>query len=302
MAINWQAVSFDWNHLRAFLATVEEGSLSAAARALGATQPTLSRQVTALEEALDVTLFERGHRQMELTSAGVDLLQHVRVIGEAAFQISLTASGHVESIDGQVTVSSTSLFAAYHLPEILQAVRASAPALEVEVVASNDFSDLKVREADIAIRHTRPEHVDLIAKKVGSTTAHLVAASSYLDRVGRPAKPADLVAYDFVGFDEPTQMLQTFNSMGVPLTRSQFKLYSVEGNVILQLLRQGLGLGVITKDMTHFVPELEVVLADFVAIDVPVWLVTHRELRTSRRIRLVFDHIATYCEHMGVTP
>lgn len=294
--MNWQAVSFDWNHVRAFLATAEEGSLSAAARSLETTQPTLSRQVSTLEEALDVTLFERGNRSMELTSAGMELLEHVRVMGDAAFQMSLTASGHVQSIDGQVTISSTSLFATYHLPKILQTVRDVAPGLEIEIIASNQFSDLRVREADIAIRHTRPEHGDLIAKRVGGTTAHLIASSEYLDRVGRPNTPAELVGCDFIGFDDPTLMLQQFNSMGVPITRDQFRLYTLDGPVILELIRQGLGVSVMSVDLMQSNPELEIILPDFLAIDVPVWLVTHRELRTSRKIRLVFDQIAEYCE------
>ncbi|MEM8501222.1 MAG: LysR family transcriptional regulator [Pseudomonadota bacterium] len=296
--MNWQAVSFDWNHIRAFLATAEEGSLSAAARSLGTTQPTLSRQVTALEEALDVILFERGNRSMDLTSAGIELLEHVKAMGDAAFKVSLAASGQIQSIDGHVAISSTSLFASYHLPHILERIRAAAPDLEIEIVASNEFSDLRVREADIAIRHTRPEHGELIAKRVGATTAHIFAAKHYLERVGKPQRAADLVEFEFVGFGEPSLMLKTFNGMGVPLTPANFKLHTREGPIILDLIRKGLGAGVITKDIGDTLPDIEVVLPEFLSIDVPVWLVTHRELRTSRRIRLVFDEIAEYCKHL----
>lgn len=292
--INWQAVSFDWNQVRAFLATAEEGSLSAAARALQATQPTLSRQVSALEQDLGVTLFERGHRSMDLTESGVELLEHVREMGEAALRVSLAASGQAQDIEGQVTITATNMFATKHLPLILASVRDEAPGLEIEILTSNDVRDLRRREADISIRHTRPEHSDLIAKRIGETVAQLYAATSYLDRVGRPKRPSDLVTFDFIGFEDPELMLPHFNAMGVPVTRDHFKLYTASGTLYLALIEQGLGAGVLTKDVADERPDLELVEPNLPPFEVPVWLVTHRELHTSRKIRLVFDLIADY--------
>jgi DNA-binding transcriptional LysR family regulator len=292
--INWQAVSFDWNQVRAFLATAEEGSLSAAARALQATQPTLSRQVSALEQDLGVTLFERGHRSMDLTESGVELLEHVREMGEAALRVSLAASGQAQDIEGQVTITATNMFATKHLPLILASVRDEAPGLEIEILTSNDVRDLRRREADISIRHARPEHSDLIAKRIGETVAQLYAATSYLDRVGRPKRPSDLVTFDFIGFEDPELMLPHFNAMGVPVTRDHFKLYTASGTLYLALIEQGLGAGVLTKDVADERPDLELVEPNLPPFEVPVWLVTHRELHTSRKIRLVFDLIADY--------
>ena len=292
--INWQAVSFDWNQVRAFLATAEEGSLSAAARALQATQPTLSRQVSALEQDLGVTLFERGHRSMDLTESGVELLEHVREMGEAALRVSLAASGQAQDIEGQVTITATNMFATKHLPLILASVRDEAPGLEIEILTSNDVRDLRRREADISIRHARPEHSDLIAKRIGETVAQLYAATSYLDRVGRPKRPSDLVTLDFIGFEDPELMLPHFNAMGVPVTRDHFKLYTASGTLYLALIEQGLGAGVLTKDVADERPDLELIEPNLPPFEVPVWLVTHRELHTSRKIRLVFDLIADY--------
>lgn len=292
--MNWQAVSFDWNQVRAFLATAEEGSLSAAARALQATQPTLSRQVSALEQDLGVTLFERGHRSMELTESGVDLLEHVREMGEAALRVSLAASGQSQAVEGQVTITATNSFATRHLPSILASVRDEAPGLEIEILTSNDIRDLRRREADISIRHARPEHSDLIAKRIGETVAQLYAATSYLDRVGRPKVLTDLVALDFIGFEDPELMLPHFNNVGVPVTRDHFKLYTASGTLYLALIEQGLGAGVLTKDVADERTDLELVEPNLPPFEVPVWLVTHRELHTSRKIRLVFDLIADY--------
>ncbi len=292
--MNWQALSFDWNHVRAFLATAEEGSLSAAARALGLTQPTLSRQVAGLETDLGVTLFERGHRSMDLTESGLELLEHVRAMGDAATRVSLAATGRSELIDGHVSVTMTDGFAMRHLPAIVERVRDKAPGIELNIIPANESLDLIRREADIAIRHARPEHGDLIARKIGGTTAHFYAAKPYLDRMGRPGQATDLANYDFIGFESPTRLLDLFNGIGIPVTRDHFKVYSASGTAILALMEWGLGVGVVPRDIAETRPVLEEVLPSLPPFDVPVWLITHRELHTSRRIRLVYDTIAEY--------
>ncbi|MEL7448438.1 MAG: LysR family transcriptional regulator [Pseudomonadota bacterium] len=292
--MNWQAVAFDWNQVRAFLATAEEGSLSAAARALQLTQPTLSRQVAGLEDSLGVTLFERAHRSMELTESGLALLEHVRAMGEAATRVSLAATGRSELIDGHVSLTTTEGFAMRHIPAIVERVRNKAPGIELEIITANESLDLIRREADIAVRHARPEHGDLVTKLIGETTGHFYAAKSYLDRAGRPAKAADLADHDFIGFESATTLLEMFNGMGIPVTRDNFKVYTASGIIILKLMEHGLGVSVMTDDVASDWPGLERVLPDLPPIPVPVWLVTHRELHTSRRIRLVFDTIAEH--------
>ncbi|MDH5452601.1 MAG: LysR family transcriptional regulator, partial [Paracoccaceae bacterium] len=143
--------TFDWNHMRAFLATAEGGSLSAAARALGQTQPTLGRQVAALEAQLGIMLFERVGRSLALTQSGRDLLEHVRSMGEAANRISLAASGQSQSIEGRVRITASDIMSAYVLPPVLRHLRQLAPLLDIDIVAANDIRDLMRREADIAI-------------------------------------------------------------------------------------------------------------------------------------------------------
>ena len=297
--MNWQAISFDWNQVRAFLATAEEGSLSAAARALGLTQPTLSRQVNGLETELGVTLFERGHRAMELTPSGLELLEHVRAMGDAATRVSLTASGQSQAVDGKVSITATNMFAAWYLPPIVAQIREQAPGIELEIIAANESLDLLRREADIAIRHGQPDHGDLIARRIGKMTAHLYATREYLDRIGRPRRPEDLVNADFIGFEQPDQLLELYNGMGIPVTRDHFKVYSASGVVIMALVEQGLGIAVGTQDVADRSTSLEQVLPSMPPIDVPIWLVTHRELHTSRRIRLVFDLIAEHVSRNG---
>ena len=187
--MNWQTVSFDWNQVRAFLATAEEGSLSAAARVLHSTQPTVGRQITALEAALDVTLFERGGRSLVMTAAGHDLLEHVHAMGDAASRISMAAAGQSQAIVGKVSITASDVLAVGFLPDVLQTLRQEAPGIEIDVIASNRLENLTRRDADIAIRHVRPEQPDLIAKQLSDFAAGVFAPAGYGPPDGFPPPP-----------------------------------------------------------------------------------------------------------------
>lgn len=289
--MNWAAISFDWNQVRAFLATAEEGSLSAAARALGQSQPTLGRQVAALEDALGVVLFERVGRSLTLTPSGRDMLTHVRAMGEAAGRISLAASGKSQEIDGRVSISVSDAMAAYALPPILAELRKQAPGIEVVVVASNEISDLQQREADIAIRHVRPEAPELYAKLLGDASAHLFASRAYLDRMGRPTRKQDLTDHDILGFSDPERLIEEFGFRGLAIRRPQIRLSSGSALVMWEAARAGLGICIMSDAIGAVTPEMEVVLPEF-SVEFPIWLTVHREVQTSRRIRLVFDLLA----------
>lgn len=288
--------SFDWNHVRAFLATAEEGSLSAAARALGLTQPTLSRQVAALEDELQIMLFERIGRSLSLTTAGMELLEHTRAMGDAARRVALAASGQAQSIEGQVRITASDIYSAHLLPPVLRQLRQQAPKLQIDVVAANDIRDLMRREADIAIRHVRPEQPDLIARLVAEATAHLYAATDYLDRRGRPAKLSDLAGHDFISFGDVDEMLGHYLPMGLPLGHENFRLGSQSGVVVWEYTRQGFGITAMSDEVAETTPGIERVLPDMEPVRFPVWLTTHRELHTSRRIRLVFDVLADFLQ------
>lgn len=290
--MNWQNISFDWNQARAFLATAEAGSFSAGARALGMAQPTLSRQVAALEASLGVLLFERVGRALRLTEAGRDLLDHVRTMGEAAARVSLAASGRSQEIGGRVTITATDVMAAMWLPAAVRRIAEEAPGIEVHLVVSNQLRDLRRREADIAIRHVRPSEGELVARLLRQTTAHLYAASEYLERLGRPATLEDLRLAPFVGFAPVEQVVAVLQRMGLPVERHQFKVVADNGMVLCELVRHGLGIGVLTREMGERLPGVECVLPRFGPFPVPIWLTTHRELHTSRRIRLAFDILA----------
>lgn len=302
--MNWQAMSFDWNQVRAFLATAEEGSFSAAARVLKTTQPTIGRQIAALETALGVTLVERSARGLDLTQAGRDLLEHVRAMGEAATLISMAAARDSQDLTGEVTITASDLMAAAILPARLDALRQAAPSLRLRIVSANDIRNLTRREADIAIRHVRPTQPDLIARHVGDYRANLYAAGAYLDRAGRPRTPREVAAHAFIGNPDPhPDRLQTaLHDLGIPVAAEAFVMTSDSYVVVWDLVKAGHGIAMLPEVLGETTPGIEKVLPSLPSLTFPVWLVTHRELRTNRRIRAVFDHLARALAGDGHAP
>ena len=290
--MDWRTVNFDWNRARAFLVTAEEGSLSAAARALGMTQPTLGRQVTALERELGVVLFERVGKGLELTPGGLELLEHVRAMGQAATLVSLAASGQTQGVEGNVCISASEVYAAYVLPPIMAKLRKLAPNIQVEIVASNETSDLRRREADIALRNFQPDQPDLIARKLTDVSARLYASLVYLEQLGHPKTPQDLEQADFIGFDTSDRLMNALNGMGLPVSKRNFPLLSASQIAQWQMVKQGLGIGIMPEEIGDGEPLVQQVLPDFPPLVFPIWLTTHRELRNSRRIRIVYDLLA----------
>ncbi|NNJ74883.1 MAG: LysR family transcriptional regulator [Anderseniella sp.] len=296
--MDWRAVKFDWNRARAFLVTAEEGSLSAAARALGMAQPTLGRQVKAFEEEVGVLLFERIGNGLKLTSSGLELVEHVRAMGDAAGRVSLTASGQSQQVEGAVCITATEVAAAFILPPIVAKLRAAEPGITVEVVATNSVSDLRRREADIAIRAGRPTDPDLIARKLHSNTACLYASESYLERIGNPQDSDELLRAEFIGFDQQQQFIDGLNQLGLKVTSHNFPIICSNHIVQWHMVKQAMGIGVMITQVGDAEPGVRLAAPWLPAFEIEVWLVAHRELNTSRRVRLVYDFLARELESL----
>lgn len=289
--MDWRAVRFDWNKARAFLVTAEEGSLSAAARALGMAQPTLGRQVDGLEQELGVVLFERVGRGLTLTPSGLELLEHVRDMGAAAGRVSLAALGQSQALEGTISISASETYAAVLLPPIIAKLRKEEPGIHVEIVVTNQASDLLRREADIALRNFRPTEPDLVAKKIGMADAILYATPAYIDQLGSPKTPYDLRDADFVNLDRAGMMLKGLNTLGLGLTEANFPLLTESYLVMWELVKQGTAIGILDSLIGDAEPAVVRVLPDLEPLTFPIWLVAHRELTTSRRIRRVYDFL-----------
>jgi DNA-binding transcriptional LysR family regulator len=284
--------SLDWNQLKAFLETAETGSLSAAARKLGLTQPTLSRQVAAIELRMGVTLFERVGKAMALTPTGLDLLEHARAMGAAADALRMAATGRSQALAGVVSVSASDAVAAYLLPPLIRRLHEQESGIAIEVISSNALSDLLRREADIAIRHVKPEQPDLIARLVREASASFYASECWVQAHGHPHSAEEATHLPFVGSDRSGQFLAYLRQHGLPLSEENFSCYSDHSVAHWALVRQGLGIGAMMDEIARDTPGMVRVLEDVPPVKFPIWLVAHRELRTSRRIRMVFEMLA----------
>lgn len=284
--------TFDWNHARAFLATAEQGSFSAAALALGVAQPTVGRQVAALEEELGLPLFERVGRGLQLTAAGLDLAEHIRAMREAAERAALAAAGESLSLEGVVCITASEFVAAYVLPPIVGWIRQAHPGIELELVGSNETQDLRRREADIAIRNHRPDDPELVTRRLRDGAMRFYASPAYLDRIGRPTCAADLSRVAFFRFDRTDAMISALKGIGVQVDANSFPILSPSHAVHWELAKQGLGACVMIEEVGDREPAVCRVLDDLPALPIPFWLTSHRGLRTTRRLRVVFDLLA----------
>ena len=290
--MEWRAITFDWNRVRAFLVTAEEGSLSAAARALGLTQPTLGRQVDALERDLGVALFERHGRGLRPTPAGLELLDHARRMGEGAGDLALAVAGLSDDLTGEVSISASDIYAARLLPPILARLHSMHPELRIEVVVDNQLSDLRRREADIAVRNVRPEGDDLIGRKLRDADGRLYAAPALLDRLGRPTAPEQFTGAPCVEIGRSGGLRDLMAGMGFPVGTMRFPYRTSNFVVAWEMVRAGHAICVLDDRIGDSEPGVERILPDLAPIRFPVWLVAHRDVRRARRLRVVWDALA----------
>ena len=232
---------------------------------------------------------DRRKVRVFLTEAGRELLVQAKAMGDAAQAISLVATGQSEELTGEVSISATELYSVWVLPPIIRQLRDIAPGITINVVSSNEISDLRRREADIAIRNTRPKDPDLFAKSLGNDVGTFFASAEYLERLGPVTSLADLNKADFIGLGDGDRVVTAFQEFGLPVTTENFRANSASHFAHWHLAKAGLGLCVGPCAMGDADPDLHRVLPNEPLFEYPVWLVSHRELRTNPRIRLVWD-------------
>ncbi|TPL53484.1 LysR family transcriptional regulator [Mesorhizobium sp. B2-4-4] len=281
----------DWNLIKSFVTVAETGSLSAAARKLSASQPTLGRHISELEQALGVILFRRGRSGYALTEAGATLFERGKAVSEQASAFSRLALGSVEAIEGTVRIAASEVVAAYVLPDMMARLGIEEPGIEVEIVASNQVENLLRRDADIAIRMVKPTQNELVARKVCDIALCACASLAYLDRCGRPREPADLLDHALIGFDRSEEMIRGFTHSGIPVTRNSFRFRADNQIVLWEAVRAGIGIGLGQEPLAKRDPLVEDVLPGLPLPKLPVWLAMHRDVRTSVRIRCVADFL-----------
>lgn len=283
---------FDWRLVRSFLAALERGSLLGAARALGSSQPTVGRHIAELEAQLGTVLFERTGRGLQPTAMSLQLADAARAMEAAAGALARSVSGADAVASGTVRISASQPVAVHLLPPLLAQLRQELPGIQIELVASNEVANLLRREADIALRMVQPAQSSLVMRRVGKVTFTACAHRDYLRRRGTPRQASDLLQHDLVGTDRDDSILRGFAAMGMPIAREQFAFRSDDLNVYWQAVRAGLGIGFVADYIQRTDSEVERLLPSLKIPALPVWLVVHREIRSNRRIRAVYDFLA----------
>jgi DNA-binding transcriptional LysR family regulator len=282
----------DWDLWRSFLAVMDAGSLSGAARILGIAQPTVGRQIEALEAALDGgPLFTRSPGGLRPTRAAQALEPHARAMATAADTLLRTASGDADDVRGVIRLTASEVAAVEILPPILTEFRETWPSVDIELLASNRLEDLLRRDVDLAVRMTRPTQDALFARKVGVITLGFYAHRSYLQKHGEPRSIEDLRSHAVIGFDRIRPLGAGLDRLGFEVTADVFGLRTDSEPTQFAMLRAAYGVGVCQPQIAARDPNLVAIMPGQFAVDMEVWVVMHEDLKTDRRMRLLFDHL-----------
>jgi DNA-binding transcriptional LysR family regulator len=283
---------FDWRLVRSFLAVLDAGSVTAAARASGARQPTLSRHVAELEAQLGAPLFERTGRGVVPTGAALAIVDAARRMEDAALALGRGLATARSLTRGVVRVTTSQVAATWLLPEVLARLQREHPEIEIELVASNELTNLLRREADIAVRMVRPVQQSLIARKLGEIEIVAAAHKSYLAKAPPLHDAADLRRHRLIGYDRDDTIIRGAAKTGLALTRADFALRTDDQVVYGRLVAEGAGIGFVARYNLRYWPGVVAVLPTLVAGALPCWLAVHREIRSNPLVRTVYDFLA----------
>jgi len=281
-----------WELYRSFLAVIRQGSLSGAARVLGLTQPTVGRHVDALEAALGVTLFTRSQAGLIASEGASALVPYAEAMASAADALERAASGEAEDERGVVRITASEMIGSEVLPKILVAFREAHPRIIVELMLSNRTEDLLRREADIAVRMVRPSQAALFARKLGTITLGFHAHPRYLKAHGSPKTLAELLEHPLIGFDK-LPSVSRLDKLNFPVSRDSFAFRCDSDIGQYAALRAGFGIGICQLGLGRR-DKLVHILPHALSFELETWLVMHEDLKSNRRVRLMFAHLAEH--------
>ncbi len=277
-----------WDLYRTFLAVLREGSLSGAARTLGLTQPTIARHIDALEESVGFELFTRSQRGLDATEAAQQLRPYAETLESTAAALLRAASSQGGEVKGTVRVSASEIMGAEVLPAILASLREQHPALEIELVLSNEVDDLLRRDADVAVRMVEPAQEALLVRRLGEVILGFHATRRYLDRVGIPKTLADLDRHSMIGYDRETPALRNMRRRVPVFDGIHFALRTDSDIAHFAAIKAGFGIGICQTALARREPDLVRVLESF-ELKLGVWVTMHEDLRSTpalpRRVR-----------------
>ncbi|MGQ7842881.1 LysR family transcriptional regulator [Granulosicoccus sp. 3-233] len=291
--------TLDWNDQRAFLAVVDTGSLSGAARRLGVAQATVRTRIESLEAVLNTVLFTRSVNGLVPTDRALTLMEPARAMANASEAFVRTASADASEIAGVVRISVSEFVGVEVLPGMLGELRQQHPKLILEIDLSNASAAILDREADIAVRMHQPQQGSLVARKVAAIRLGLYAHHDYLRSHGEPTEPADLANHDWIGPDRSSNDLALVMKILPNVDRQRCVIRTDSHPTQLAAARAGLGIAAIQCAIGEADSELRRVLPDLSIATLDTWIVTHADLKNVPKIRVVTDHLATCFRRYG---
>lgn len=282
----------NWEWYRTFLNVLETGSLSAAGRAMGLTQPTVGRHIDSLETALSLKLFTRSFDGFAPTDAALELKPYAAGVAATAAALRRVASSHGSGVRGTVRLTASEVIGVEVLPPILASLRDQHPQLVFELVLSNKVDDLLHREADIAVRMVKPTQDALVAKRVGGVVLGLHAHERYLALHGLPKSMADLAGHAMIGFDHESAFIRKLQTQYPAFSRASLAFRADSDLAQLAIIRAGFGIGVCHVALAAKDKSLVRVLQPQFAPTLDTWIAMHEDLRESPRCAVTFSALA----------
>ncbi|POF31033.1 LysR family transcriptional regulator [Roseibium marinum] len=276
----------DWESLRHFSAFATHGSLTGAARMLTVEHATVARRIAALEEYLQVKLVDRRGRRLMLTPDGERIAAIARGMDSDAATIERAAAGARAELSGKITISAPPAFAAARLAAPLAALRRRHPGLEIRLIGESRSAALERREADIALRLSRPEEGEFTITKLGVMTFHLYANPTYLEET--PEQDWTFIGYDEPMTSAPQQMKLREIAAGRPVA---FTASTIE--IQLAATRAGAGVAILPEFTVEGDTALVRVNANGFVFHRDIWLAVHSDMKAATGIRITIEALKT---------
>ena len=278
-----------WEMYRSLLAVLDEGSLSGAARTLGVAQPTVGRHIASLEKSLKLALFTRSQTGLMPTEAALALRTYAESMSNTAAALERAAASQGSGVRGTVRITASDVIGVEVLPPIIAGLRDEHPELVVELVLTDRIQDLLRREADIAVRMTRPRQELLVARRIGQIELGMFAHQRYLSRRGTPNSMADVAHHALIGFDQPTLFVRGAGKSLSGWRREAFAMRTDNNLAQLALIRAGAGIGVCQSAIARRDDALVRLFPLQFSLPLETWVTMHEDLRNSPRCRVAFD-------------
>lgn len=297
-------MAMDWDRLRIFHAVADAGSFTHAGEGLGLSQSAVSRQISALEDSLNVTLFHRHARGLLLTEQGELLHKTVRDVFGKLAMVEARLADTKDRPEGSLKVTTTTAFGSLWLTPRLKEFKQLYPEIDLTVILGDDELDLSMREADVAIRFRPPKQPDLVQRQIGVLSYAAYASAPYIEAHGMPRSIQDLDHHGIVVFGEgiqsPVDNMNWLLDVGKPPSERREPILRVNSSYgIFRAVSSGMGVGSIATYMVRESENLVRVLPELEGPSHEVYFVYPGEMRQSKRVTVFRDFLL---QHIGKEP